>query len=44
MGPGFRVRRAAAHDDPKTVMYKIDIWGTWSIYTSILPAIEEIKH
>ncbi len=32
LGPGFRVTRAAAHDDPSVVMYKIDVWETWSIY------------
>jgi len=36
LGPGFTVRRAVAHDDPNTVLYKIDIWGTWTIYASIL--------
>jgi hypothetical protein len=35
LGPGFQVRRAVAHDEPKTVLYKIDIWGTWTIYASI---------
>ena len=35
LGPGFRVTRAAAHDDPSLVMYKIDIWSTWSIYAVI---------
>jgi hypothetical protein len=25
LGPGFKVRRAVAHDEPKTVLYKIDI-------------------
>ena len=36
VGPGFQVRRAVAHDDPNAVLYKIDIWGTWAIYASIL--------
>ncbi|MBZ5615721.1 MAG: hypothetical protein LAO23_17075 [Acidobacteriia bacterium] len=36
LGPGFRVSRAAAHDEPNNVMYKIDIWGTWTIYASIM--------
>lgn len=36
IGPGFRVRRAVAHDDPNIVMYKIDIWGSWTIYASIM--------
>jgi len=37
LGPGFQVRRAAAHDEPNTVLYKIDIWDTWSIYAAIVP-------
>ena len=37
LGPGFRVKRAAAHDEPNTVLYKIDIWDTWSIYAVIIP-------
>jgi hypothetical protein len=37
LGPGFRVVRVAAHDEPKAVMYKITIWGTLVIYASILP-------
>ncbi len=36
LGPGFHVTRAVAHDDPNAVLYKIDIWGTWTIYGSIL--------
>ncbi len=36
VGPGFRVRRAVAHDDPNIVMYKIDIWGAWTIYASVM--------
>jgi hypothetical protein len=40
LGPGFRVTRAVAHDDPRLVMYKIDIWGTWSIYAVIGPPDE----
>ncbi len=37
LGPGFSVRRAAAHDDPNAVLYKIDVWEKWTIYASILP-------
>jgi hypothetical protein len=32
VGPGFRVTRAAAHDEPLTVMYKIDVWDSWTIF------------
>lgn len=35
LGPGFQVRRAAAHDDPNTAMYKIDVWATLTIYATI---------
>jgi hypothetical protein len=28
LGPGFRVRRAAAHDEPPTVLYEIVLWDT----------------
>jgi hypothetical protein len=46
LGPGFRVKRAIAHDDPNAVLYKIDIWGTWTIYASILqrPHRQTIGH
>jgi|SRR5579859_2248402 len=41
LGPGFRVTRAVAHDDHRLVMYKIDIWGTWSIFAVIGPPDNE---
>ena len=34
--PGFQVQRAVAHDDPLTVMYRIKVWGAWTIYASII--------
>ena len=37
LGPGFQVKRVVPYDDPKTVLYKVDIWGTWTIYASIIP-------
>jgi hypothetical protein len=37
LGPGFSVTRAAAHDEPDAVMYKIIVWGTLVIYAAILP-------
>lgn len=40
LGPGFIVTRAAAHDRPNAVMYKIIMWGTIVIYASILPQEE----
>lgn len=36
-GPGFIVERAAASDDPKSVMYRITIWGTFKYYATIMP-------
>jgi len=36
LGPGFQVTRIPAHDEPDSVMYKVDMWGTWTIYASIL--------
>jgi hypothetical protein len=36
LGPGFRVRRVIPTEEPKTVLYRIDIWGTWTIYASIM--------
>jgi hypothetical protein len=41
LGPGFRIARAAARDDAKSVMYKIDVWDTWTIYGVILPGVRE---
>lgn len=35
IGPGFQVKRAAAHDNPNLVMYKIDVWATLTIYATI---------
>ena len=37
LGPGFRVIRAAAQDDPYAVWYKITLWGTFTFYAAILP-------
>jgi hypothetical protein len=37
LGPGFTITRAAAHDDPNWVVYRIIIWGTITIYGSITP-------
>jgi hypothetical protein len=38
LGPGFRVRRAGANDDPNEAMYEIVLWNTLTFYASILPA------
>ena len=38
LGPGFNVTRVAAHDEPNAVMYKIVVWGTITIYASIMPS------
>jgi hypothetical protein len=37
LGPGFRVRRAGAVDDPGAAMYDIVIWETITIFYAILP-------
>jgi hypothetical protein len=37
LGPGFKVTRVTAHDEPRTVMYKIVVWDKLIIYASILP-------
>ncbi len=40
LGPGFSVIRAAAHDEPNAVTYKIIVWGTLVIYAVILPEFD----
>ncbi len=37
LGPGFKLFRVAAHDDPNTTIYKIVIWETIVIYGAIMP-------
>jgi hypothetical protein len=37
LGPGFRVRRAAVREDPLSAMYQVEIWGTWTLYFTVLP-------
>ena len=39
VGPGFIVSRAQAQDEPQSVVYKIVLWGTVTIYASIPPLI-----
>jgi hypothetical protein len=44
LGPGLKIRRGAAHDDPLSVIYELVIWDTLTVYASILPhAAEEPK-
>src|SRR6266478_2639091 len=40
LGPGFRVQRASANDEPWAVLYKIVIWDSLTFYGSILPVEE----
>jgi hypothetical protein len=40
LGPGFKVTRSAAHDDPNVVMYEIVIWGTIRFYAAIMQAMD----
>jgi hypothetical protein len=44
LGPGLRIRRGGAQDDPLTAIYELVMWETITIYASILPSIshEEI--
>jgi len=36
LGPGLEIRRRAAADDPLTVLYRLQIWGTLTTFGSIL--------
>lgn len=40
LGPGCRIRRAEAKEDSGVAMYEIVIWGSLTIYYSILPPEE----
>jgi hypothetical protein len=35
LGPGFRVRRAAAHDEPLAALYEIVLWDTLKFFGAI---------
>jgi|HubBroStandDraft_4_1064222.scaffolds.fasta_scaffold02650_4 hypothetical protein len=37
LGPGFRIRRAGAIDDPGVAMYEIVVWASWTICAGVLP-------
>jgi hypothetical protein len=37
LGPGLRIRRGGAQDDPLTAMYELLLWETITAYASILP-------
>ena len=37
LGPGFRVRRAGAHDEPLAALYEIILWDTLKFYAVIAP-------
>lgn len=41
LGPGLRIRRGGAHDDPLTVLYELAIWDTITAYASILSPVAE---
>jgi hypothetical protein len=36
IGPGFRVTRIVAIEDPKSALYEIVVWDTWTFYSSIV--------
>jgi hypothetical protein len=38
LGPGFRVRRAGAHDEPLAALYEIVLWDTLKFYAVIVPS------
>ena len=38
LGPGLRIRRGGAHDDPLCALYELKIWETMTVYASILPS------
>lgn len=37
LGPGLRIRRGGAQDDPLSAMYELVMWETMTVYASILP-------
>jgi hypothetical protein len=37
LGPGLRIRRGGAQDDPLSVLYELVMWDTLPVYASILP-------
>jgi hypothetical protein len=37
LGPGFKIRRAGATDDPLSAIYEVTIWDSWTLYYGILP-------
>lgn len=37
LGPGFRVRRAGAYDEPIAALYEIVIWDSLKFYAVIVP-------
>ena len=41
LGPGLRIRRRGAQDDPLSVLYELVIWDTITAYASILPLAAE---
>lgn len=44
LGPGLRIRRGSAHDDPRATLYELVIWETMTVYASILPPETEKNH
>lgn len=37
LGPGLRIRRGGAQDDPLSLLYELVMWETMTVYASILP-------
>jgi hypothetical protein len=41
LGPGLRIRRGGAQDDPLAALYELVMWETMTAYASILPPAVE---
>lgn len=46
LGPGLRIRRGGAQDDPLSVLYELVMWDTLTAYVSILPppTVDSTEH
>ena len=43
LGPGFVVTRTQAIDQPEIAMYKVLVWGTVTIYASIIRSDDPVN-
>ena len=37
LGPGLEIKRAPTGEDPLSVMYRLRIWGTLTVFATVLP-------